>query len=125
MDEPMRGPSGEAPGHDRPDDELHVLFERARETLDPEPFLEQLERRLHAARRGARVRSATAVLLGASLAAVIVLLAAPCVAQLCVFLGTFVQDLVPKLGDALLSPAGWAVSIVLAAWLLHRGRVFG
>jgi hypothetical protein len=125
MDELMHGGSDEVPGHEDPDDELHVLFERARAPLDAQPFIEQFERRLCAARRSARVRAATIVLLGALLAAAIVLLAAPYVARLCVSLGTYVQGGVPSLTDALASPAGWAVSIVLAAWVLRRSGVFG
>ncbi len=121
----MHGGSDEVPGHEGPDDQLHLLFERARAPLDAEPFLVQLERGLRVARRSARLRTATTALLGASLAAASVLLAAPDVARLCVSLGTYVQGGIPSLADALASPAGWVASLVLAAWVLRRSGAFG
>jgi hypothetical protein len=109
--------------NDRPDEGLSALFERASHPLDAESFLEQLEQRLRAARRRAQLKRAAGTLLGTALIATMALFATPYVSELCVSLGTLVQSGVPRLGDALASPAGWGLSIVLAALLLLRSGV--
>jgi len=111
--------------HERPDEEFSLLFECAREPLDAEPFMKALEAQLRAAQRGARLRRVVIVLLGAALAAAAALGAAPLLTRLCVVLGEHVQDVLPRLGSALASPAGWVISLLVAVLLLRRSGVLG
>lgn len=102
------------------DEDLMRLFEGARVEPPPERFLEQLEHRLLRAKRarwGVRI-----VLL--ALLAVVAALMTPYVADGSLAAMDYAAQWLPALGLALNSPAGWAASLLLGAWVLKRAHVF-
>jgi hypothetical protein len=102
------------------DEDLTRLFEGARTDLPSEAFVEQLERRLARARR---MRLGTQVVLLAVLAAAAALMT-PYVARGSLTVMDYAARWLPDVALALSSPAGWAASLILGAWVLKRAHVF-
>jgi len=106
--------------HPQLDENLVRLFEDANAPLSGEVFAEQFERRVARARR---IRL-TLQVAGMSLLAVIAALIAPYAIQGSLALGGRLAPSLSSLGLAMLSPAGWAGSLLLGGWILRRCHVF-
>ena len=102
------------------DEDLVRLFEGARTELPPAGFVDRLERRLARARR---MRLGTQVVLLALLAGAAALMT-PYVARGSLTMVDYAARGLPDVGLALSSPAGWAASLILGAWVLKRAHVF-
>jgi len=102
------------------DENLVRLFEDAHAPLPPEAFLELFERR---AARAWRARFSLQVA-GICLLAVIAALIAPYAIQGSLALSRDVSAGLSSVGLAMMSPAGWAGSLLLGAWVLRRCHVF-
>ena len=102
------------------DEDLVRLFEDARAPLPSEAFLERFER------RRARVGRLRLVLQvgGLALLAAAGLIIAPYAIRGSLALSGYAADGLSSLGLAMLSPAGWAGSLLLGAWILRRCHVF-
>ena len=102
------------------DEDLMRRFEDARVPLPFEAFLERFERRRTRVRR-LRVALHAG---GLALLAAAGLIIAPYAIRGSLALSGYAADGLSSLGLAMLSPAGWAGSLLLGAWILRRCHVF-
>ncbi len=101
------------------DDELARLFEETRRAPPAADFALRIATRIRGARRRQAAWRISVRLLIIACAAV----ASPYVARGSVVLIDHMERWIPSFGGDLLSPAGWACSIVLAIWILLRAKV--
>ncbi len=101
------------------DSDLTRLFDEARHALPPGEFAERVGLRIHGARRRRALRRILTWLAVAVCAAA----ASPYAVQASLALVDRMEQWLPDLGRTLVSPAGWACSILLALWLLRRVKV--
>lgn len=100
------------------DDTLTRLFAETRQTLPAEDFLENVAARMqHELRRRAIKRTALAIA-----AAALAVALTPYVAEQSLGIASHLSAWLPRIGDALMSPVGWAVSLAFAAWGMRRAR---
>jgi hypothetical protein len=101
------------------DEDLVRLFEDVQAPVHPEAFLERIERRMARLRR---VRLAVR-LSGLALLAGVAVIIAPYTLQGSLTLSSYAAEAVSSLGLAMMSPVGWACSLILGAWVLRRCHV--
>lgn len=100
-------------------DELAGLFEEARHAPLAGDFAERVASRIRRSRRQRTLwRTASWLLVAACAAA-----AAPYVLQGSLVIADRMENWLPAVGGALVSPAGWACSIAFALWILWRAKV--
>ncbi len=110
-----------SPMQDPWDDDLARLFEESRPALPGGEFAERVASRIRRARRRRvlwRLLCGLLILAGAAAAS-------PYVARGSLALADRMEEGLPLLGRALVSPAGWAGSFLLALWILRRAKVLG
>ncbi len=100
------------------DDELACLFEEARHALPAGDFAERVASRIRKKRRRQTLRRIAVWLIGA----VCVAAASPYIVQGSLAVADRTESWIPAVGGALLSPAGWAGSLLFALWILWRTR---
>lgn len=103
------------------DEDLTRLFEEARHPLPAEDFAERVAFRVRGVQRWRTRRRLASWLLAAVCAAA----ASPYALEGWFDLADRMERWLPDLGGALLSPAGWAFSILFALWLLRRVWLLG
>lgn len=103
------------------DDLLMRLFAEARAPRAGDEFVASVAARIGRARLRGRVARIAAFALLAALAVA----ATPYVAEGSLALADRLASGLPALGAALVSPVGWAASVVIALWSLRRLRILG
>ena len=101
------------------DDDLARLFEQSRRAVPERDFGERVAGRIRAARRRRTLWRTASRLLAAACAAA----ASPYIVRGSLVLADRMERWLPDLGSALVSPAGWIGSILLAWWILRRAKV--
>jgi len=104
--------------NDELDPDLTRLFAQARERLADRPFMANLLLKIERARR-ARLRRQ---MLAIAVVAVIVALNMRRVLEATAGAVRFVGDFSPTYTQVLISPWGWAVSMVVGVWVVLRTR---
>ena len=110
------------------DDDLARLFDEARVTLPPAPFLEEIQGRLARARRARLIR----LVVFGTLVTVAVVTMTPYIASGSIAVVQFGGDLVAGFATAwgsttalLRSVAMWTASLAVGVWVLRRSGVIG
>ncbi len=101
------------------DEDLARLFEETRQAPPAADFARRVATRI----RGARLRQAVWRIGLRLLIIACAAVASPYVARGSIVLIEHMERWIPSLGGDLLSPTGWACSIVLAIWILSRAKV--
>lgn len=104
--------------NDELDPDLTRLFARAREPLTDGPFMANLLLNIERARRARMRRRAVAI----AAAAVIAALNLRWVLATTAAAVRFVGDHSPTYADMLITPWGWAVSMLVGVWVVLRFR---
>lgn len=100
------------------DDTLTRLFADTAQTLPAEDFLETVAARMRQELRRRAIRRTALAIAAAALAVALT----PYVVEGSLSLASHLGAWLPAIGNALTSPVGWAFSLVVAAWTLHRAR---
>lgn len=100
------------------DDTLTRLFAEARATLPAEEFLENVALRMNRGRRQRALKRAALTTVAAGLGIAVT----PFIAEGSLTVASHLGAWLLALGNALMSPVGWACSLALAAWGVRRAR---